>query len=1016
MKKTLLLLAALLLSAPAAMAQGIGNATIKHFAGVPSGGCSRNQLAIDDANGAMYDCLSGSWSAVASAGAGSVTSFSAGTLSPLFTTSVANPTLTPALSFSLSTAAQNSIFAGPAMGGAGAPSFQTAPTFSATNLTNFPTLNQNTTGSAGSAAKWTTARLLAGNSIDGSADIAFANKFIVQGTVDSGLSGAQFLGALGTGIVRNTTTTGVLSSSELSGDATTSGTNAVSVVKVNGSTPGGTCTNQLVISLDTSARPTCSSVLEAMFAFTNVTTANASAVQHGLAPKGDGVTTSYWGGDWTEHVLNNGNVSNSGTPTAGQAAEWTNATTIQGVTTTGGGANYVKANFTSPVVNQFACFDSNPILINCTAGMTPNAQTGTTYTIVTGDRGKYVSFSNASQVAVTLPQANSAGFASNFYFTTCDIGAGNVVITPTTSNISYSSPTNGTYTSATTSMTMGTGQCATITSDNSNYFAVLHAQGALTSAITYYVCAKANGGTCVYNGDAGTVAATIADTNDCLTKATPCRTIAGVQAKIANVPLRAVLTIQLANTAGTGTDCYQPNTVIFNNVATADPYQFWQHLDTGVTDTYATGRIDLLGNLTTPASVIVTGAATCAGTTPSVANMIDAVGTTMRVRGIQFQYQCAETCGQGFSGAITGQNAQLYLEDLNSVSDGEGVIAYVYRSNVRVGSSVGFNLTSTSLLVCANNSICQFGYTPLGRANLTQNLTVNTNSNALIMGCIENSHCQVDGASYALTGTGTGTIFNANGKGGIYWSDASTFTAPAQTWTINDANVVVETAFNQGYIEDAGRTVGSLSYTLTACLRYASATSGSYIQYITTGCTNPDVAASGGIISANGAFTRATYNVLNVATSDFTTANNTNLQTITGLSYKFPASQAQNIRFSCTGTFSQATAATVVTFGVQVSGVAPTNALINGLEQTSTATPNVETYGSLTGLASTTATNVVAGAALAATATKYMWKMDGFVEQPSSATAAALNIMVKTATGTDAVTVYRDSSCTVNVQ
>src|SRR5271157_3687748 len=59
-----------------------------------------------------------------------------------------------------------------------------------------PTLNQSTTGSA---AKWTTARTLAGNSVDGSANVAFSNKFIAQGTADAGLSGAQFLGALNTG-------------------------------------------------------------------------------------------------------------------------------------------------------------------------------------------------------------------------------------------------------------------------------------------------------------------------------------------------------------------------------------------------------------------------------------------------------------------------------------------------------------------------------------------------------------------------------------------------------------------------------------------------------------------------------------------------------------------------------------------------------------------------------------------------------------------------------------------------
>jgi hypothetical protein len=58
---------------------------------------------------------------------------------------------------------------------------------------------------------WSTARNLAGNSVNGSANVAFSNKFIVQGTTDAGLSGAQFLGSLGTGIIKNTTSTGVLS-------------------------------------------------------------------------------------------------------------------------------------------------------------------------------------------------------------------------------------------------------------------------------------------------------------------------------------------------------------------------------------------------------------------------------------------------------------------------------------------------------------------------------------------------------------------------------------------------------------------------------------------------------------------------------------------------------------------------------------------------------------------------------------------------------------------------------------
>lgn len=69
----------------------------------------------------------------------------------------------------------------------------------------------NAANTTGSAAKWTTARNLAGNSTDGSAAVPFTNKFLVQGTSDAGLTGAQFMGALGTGLVKNTTTTGVQS-------------------------------------------------------------------------------------------------------------------------------------------------------------------------------------------------------------------------------------------------------------------------------------------------------------------------------------------------------------------------------------------------------------------------------------------------------------------------------------------------------------------------------------------------------------------------------------------------------------------------------------------------------------------------------------------------------------------------------------------------------------------------------------------------------------------------------------
>lgn len=57
-------------------------------------------------------------------GAGTVTSFSAGDLSPLFTTTEATATTTPALSFTLVNQTANLVYAGPGSGGAAAPAFR----------------------------------------------------------------------------------------------------------------------------------------------------------------------------------------------------------------------------------------------------------------------------------------------------------------------------------------------------------------------------------------------------------------------------------------------------------------------------------------------------------------------------------------------------------------------------------------------------------------------------------------------------------------------------------------------------------------------------------------------------------------------------------------------------------------------------------------------------------------------------------------------------------------------------
>lgn len=162
-----------------------------------------------------------------------------------------------------------------------------------------------------------------------------------------------------------------------------------------------------------------------------------------------------------------------------------------------------------------------------------------------------------------------------------------------------------------------------------------------------------------------------------------------------------------------------------------------------------------------------------------------------------------------------------------------------------------------------------------------------------------------------------------------------------------------------------------------------------------------------GIITVNGSagpIFHVTNNAVRVGTSDFTTAANTNLQTITGLSWTTPAVSG-NYSFACDIMYSQATGNAAVAFGIQAATNSPTNINATGTMQTNTT---AFTGGSLNGLNTTTATAIVS-ATPAATATIFNAHLGGSIEM--SALANTFNIMVSTATSGDAVTVKRGSTC-----
>jgi hypothetical protein len=147
-------------------------------------------------------------------------------------------------------------------------------------------------------------------------------------------------------------------------------------------------------------------------------------------------------------------------------------------------------------------------------------------------------------------------------------------------------------------------------------------------------------------------------------------------------------------------------------------------------------------------------------------------------------------------------------------------------------------------------------------------------------------------------------------------------------------------------------------------------------------------------------------NTARVAT-DFTTAANTSLQTIAGLTWTVPA-VASSYSFHCGITYSQATAAALVSFGIQAATNAPTNIFANGAQSITVGPPATEVNGNLLALTTTTATTIVSGTP-GAIANNYVVTLEGTIENP--AVVNTFNIMVSTATAADAVTVRRGSYC-----
>jgi hypothetical protein len=355
--------------------------------------------------------------------------------------------------------------------------------------------------------------------------------------------------------------------------------------------------------------------------------------------------------------------------------------------------------------------------------------------------------------------------------------------------------------------------------------------------------------TCSYNGAAGVSCAPSADVTKCGSQATPCTLSAAIQRVQVTSSMGCIQSdtpceVQLSDVAGgiaapSGL-CYEPDgssTYTIQNLTEGyNPVDAWETA-VGTAMRYPQEYIWIHGNDTTPANVIVSGATTCAGTASSAGVGFRLVNTNARISGIQCQY-FSDLGDTTVSGCIAGMHSLLYVEDDNYTSDGKSFLVDAHRMSYLLfgNDTVTTTVTNGGLFYAPSGSHVQF-VSPLGRARIAIGGTTFTTAPGLML-VNDDSYAQVDGiASLNVTTTASVCVWDAIDSGRINWSDANTFTAPAQTITYNGANLTIDCAQRGSYINDLCRTVGQLTCNLTSFAAVAKDDTDSWIYTATSTTT-----------------------------------------------------------------------------------------------------------------------------------------------------------------------------------
>ena len=601
-------------------------------------------------------------------------------------------------------------------------------------------------------------------------------------------------------------------------------------------------------------------------------------------------------------------------------------------------------------------------------GVTVNSVpcTANAYTVLSTDRGAFDYSSDASACAVTLPNT-TGNFVSNFFFGYANQGAGLVTITPTTAHW------NGNNSQIVPNHWLAYGY-----SDNTNYFG-----GVFPDIAAFPSCADSAGNHLNFTTATGALS--------CGTSSSGGAGVGyGAGAGSVNVMTVTTSPVIATNAAGTIVEVL-PN--LANTTTTPTLNVGGAGAQTIVKGPGQTALVASDYNTTTNAVFLSDG------THWQLLNPLNPLVTSISTGTSPCPNLVTGTAGNLCSNEGTTPTGTLTAYDVWWANSSSHCFDAIF-NNTDTGCALTQSAAGTFPLTIVSGVS---GAVPCFTSTTAESAGTLLATNALVVGggagvCPATGNGDFTYATHTLTAAAAGLVdLSAE-------TTATGFKVPVGAGFTSSANGVInyDSTNANTHIRTNGAdslaTAEAAAITLNVIPKATDSTHGlitaSSITDDAKNITSSEVAVLGNKVFVTGDFTDSTSNTL---------------QVITGLTWTLPTSKAVNVSFHCALLFDQATAAVSDSFGIGVTGTAPTQANASGTAYTSAS---VTQTGTLTALASTTPTAVVTFTPSAITT---IWKaeLDGTIEQPSNATPGVFNIYVSTSTGGDNLIVKRGSYCSL---